>query len=415
MPGMVQRTNTTAVNEEPEVLNPAPEPGITEYNGPEPGSFHDVLIVGAGLIGSATAWLLAQSGCRVVLMDAGRLGGEASAAGAGMLSPGGEYREPSPAAQFALESLAMYPAFVRQLEQESGITIDYRSCGAIELAYQCDRWCSLQAQAKVQLHFGIPVQLLCPSSLSTVAPDLEVEGLHGALFYPNDACVDPVDLLRALRIVCNRGGVTILENSPVESIDAEHDRVTVKLARQRITGRSLVLAAGAWSSFVPLSHRGMPTLIPESFPVKGHLIGYQLAPGSLHPILRHGHHYVVQRKSGFTVAGSSEEKCGFARGLNVERIQEIQREVSSFYKPVSTREPVRKWVGFRPGSELQGPVIKRVPGTNVWLAYGHYRNGILLTPATARLVSGEIMSDRSRLQETGAGQLISSRGIEEKV
>src|SRR4029453_1631041 len=77
----------------------------------ELGALHDVLIVGAGLIGSAIAWLLSKSGCSVVLMDAGRFGGEASSAGAGMLAPGGEYREPSPAAQFAIESLAMYPAF----------------------------------------------------------------------------------------------------------------------------------------------------------------------------------------------------------------------------------------------------------------------------------------------------------------
>ena len=200
------------------MLDQGPEPEsslIPESGGLDLGSSHDVLIVGAGLIGSATAWLLAQAGCRVVLIDAGRFGGEASAAGAGMLSPGGEYREPSPAAQFALESLAMYPSFVRQLEQESGVAIDYRSCGAIELAYERDRWYSLHAQANVQRRFGIPVHLLCSSSLRTLAPDLRVEGLVGALFYPNDACVDPVDLLRALRIVCDRDGVKILENSPV--------------------------------------------------------------------------------------------------------------------------------------------------------------------------------------------------------
>ena len=377
------------------MLDQGPEPEsslIPESRGLDLGSSHDVLIVGAGLIGSATAWLLAQAGCRVVLIDAGRFGGESSAAGAGMLSPGGEYREPSPAAQFALESLAIYPAFVRQLEQESGITIDYRSCGAIELAYERDRWYSLQAQADIQRRFGIPVHLLCSSSLRALAPDVKVEGLVGALFYPRDACVDPVDLLRALRIVCDRDGVKILENCAVQCIDAEHDRVTVKLTKRRITGRSLVLAAGAWSSRIPLNQHGGRASMPGSFPVKGHLIGYQLPAGSLGPILRHGHHYLVQRKNGFTVAGSSEENCGFTRDLNPEGIQEIQRGVGSFYSELSTKEPLRKWAGFRPGTGNQGPVIQRVPGTNVWLAYGHYRNGILLTPATARLVSGEILA-----------------------
>ena len=400
------------MNEEQEVLDQGPEPewSLTpESGGLDLDRSHDVLIVGAGLIGSATAWLLAQAGCRVVLVDAGRFGGEASAAGAGMLSPGGEYREPSPAAQFALESLAMYPAFVRQLEQASGVPIDYRSNGAIELAYERDRWYSLHAQANVQRRFGIPVELLCASSLRTLVPDLRVEDLVGALFYPHDACVDLVDLLRALRIVCDRDGVKILENSPVESIDAEHDRVTVKLARRRITGRSLVLAAGAWSSRIPLNRHGNRASISASFPVKGHLIGYQLPVGSLGPILRHRHHYLVQRKSGFTIAGSSEENCGFTRDLNPDLVQEIQRGVGSFYTEVSMKEPIRKWAGFRPGTGNEGPVIHRVSGTNVWLAYGHYRNGILLTPATARLVSGEILADRSELQELGTVQLTSSQ------
>jgi glycine oxidase len=357
----------------------------------ELGALHDVLIVGAGLIGSAIAWLLSKSGCSVVLMDAGRFGGEASSAGAGMLAPGGEYREPSPAAQFAIESLAMYPAFVRQLEKESGVPIDYRNCGAIELAYERERWRALQARASVQRKFGIPVHLLCPSSLSAVAPGLNSEGLFGALYYDKDACVAPADLLRALRELCDRGGVKIMENSPVESIDAERDRVTVRIAKHHITGRNLVLSAGSWSSLIPLSRSGAPTSIPTSVPVKGHLAGYQLSPGSLRPILRHGHHYVVQRRNGFTVAGSSEETCGFNRSVNPERIREIRDEIGSFYTPLLTKEPTREWVGFRPGIEHHGPVISRVPATKVWLAYGHYRNGILLTPATAHLVSGEIL------------------------
>jgi glycine/D-amino acid oxidase-like deaminating enzyme len=200
------------------------------------------------------------------------------------------------AARFAIESLAMYPAFVRQLEKDSGVPIDYRNCGAIELAYERERWRALQARASVQRKFGIPVHLLCPSSLSAVAPGLNSEGLFGALYYDKDACVAPADLLRALRELCDRGGVKIMENSPVESIDAERDRVTVRIAKHHITGRNLVLSAGSWSSLIPLSRSGAPTSIPTSVPVKGHLAGYQLSPGSLRPILRHGHHYVVQRR-----------------------------------------------------------------------------------------------------------------------
>ncbi len=369
---------------------------------------HDVLVVGAGLIGSSIAWLLSKAGCRVVLIDAGSFGGEASAAAAGMLAPGGEYREPSPSARFAIESLAMYPTFVRQLEKESGLSIDYRKCGAIELAYDHERWRELQKRADVQRRFGISVQFLCLSSLSAVAPGLNLEGLVGALYYPDEACVAPGDLLRALRTVCECEGVKTLENSPVEGIDAERGRVMATVREQRIIGRHLVLAAGAWSSHIPVSRLGVTARIPECFPVKGHLVGYRLLSGSLRPILRNGHHYIVQRKSGFTIAGSSEEQCGFNRSVNPERISEIRDAASSFYTPISILEPTREWTGFRPASESHAPTIGRVPGTNVWLAYGHYRNGILLTPATAHLVSHQILNASRKSQEDGSLPLAAS-------
>lgn len=374
----------------------------------ETDAVHDVLVVGAGLIGSSIAWLLSKAGCRVVLIDAGSFGGEASAAGAGMLAPGGEYCEHSPAARFAIESLAMYPTFVRQLERESGLSIDYRKSGAIELAYDRERWRELRRRADVQRRFGIPAQYLCSSSLSAVAPGLNLEGLVGALYYPDEACVAPGDLLRALRTVCEREGVKILEHSPVQNIDAEPHRVTIRLREQRSSGRNLVLAAGAWSSQILVSRSGAAAHVPESFPVKGHLIGYRLLPGSLRPILRNGHYYIVQRKTGFTIAGSSEEQCGFNRSVNPERISEIRNAAGSFYSPISTLEPIREWVGFRPGSEGQKPTIGRVPGTNVWLAYGHYRNGILLTPATAHLVSRQILSASYKSQEAGSLALAAS-------
>src|SRR5712692_2578293 len=122
----------------------------------------------------------------------------------------------------------------------------------------------------------------------------------------------------------------------------------VRVREQRISGRNLVLAAGAWCSQIPVSRSGVTTHIPESFPVKGHLVGYRLLSGSRRPILRNGHHYVVQRKTGFTIAGSSEEQCGFNTSFNPERISEIRNAPASFYSPLSTLEPPREWVGFRP-------------------------------------------------------------------
>jgi glycine oxidase len=369
-----------------------------------PGS-PDAIVVGAGLIGSAIAWLLARAGRSVHLIDAGTLGGEASSAGAGMLAPGGEYKEPSAHAHFAIESLAMYPAFVQQLESDSGLQIDFRNCGAIELAFVAADWSELRRQAGVQRRFGIAVDPICISALGALVPGLETKELRGALFYPKDCCVDPGHLLRALRIACERHSVKILEGFPVEGIQLHQDRVGVRAGQYRTIARHVVLAAGAWSSGIPITASGSAIKIPRSVPVRGHLVGYSLPANSLRPIVRHRDHYLVQRKGGFTVAGASSEWCEFDRSLNPQQVRSIQDGVSLFYPVVRTLEPTRQWFGFRPGIEHSGPAIRRITCTNLWLAYGHYRNGILLTPATAQLVASEILRSGNRTQASAPARL----------
>jgi glycine/D-amino acid oxidase-like deaminating enzyme len=125
-------------------------------------------------------------------------------------------------------------------------------------------------------------------------------------------------------------------------------RHSSKTPQERMSARYLVLAAGAWNSQVPFSVGGIPASILESFPVKGHLAGYQLPPGSLNPILRRGHHYIVQRKNGFTIACSCEEYGDFDRSTSPERIREIRNAAGLFYSPISKQEPVCQWIGFRP-------------------------------------------------------------------
>jgi len=179
----------------------------------------------------------------------------------------------------------------------------------------------------------------------------------------------------------------------VKSIYVEHDGVAAELSRGLIKTRSAVLAAGAWSSQIPIAHSEALVSIPATFPVKGHIVGYQLPTASLGPTLRHGHHYVLQRSEGFTLAGSSEERCGFNRSINFELVREIHAGACSFYPPLLTAKPIREWTGFRPATDENVPIIRRIPASNLWLAYGHYRNGILLTPATAHLVADEILCE----------------------
>jgi glycine oxidase len=316
-----------------------------------------VAVAGGGIIGGSIAWRLARAGVRVTVVDAGLLGGETSSAGAGMLSPGGEFDRPSVWFDLGIESMRMYPGFVEELQAETGLAIDFRICGCKQFvdAEQARRRAEFQARAGVQVE---------------LTPD--------GLFYRSDAFVNPTDVLRALRRACERRNVEIAERQPILEIEsAEY--------------RAVVIASGAWSNLIRVKHRGKPVTLPAVKPIKGHLIGFQLPPGALGPMLRRGHTYVLQRSSGFTIVGSTEEDVGFDREIDPTICEELHRQGAELFPALLNATPCARWIGFRPFSH-DGPHISRIDGTNVWLAYGHFRNGILLTPLTAQRVADEIIS-----------------------
>src|SRR5579863_7474099 len=170
----------------------------------------DVIVIGAGIIGASIAWKLAHAGRRVTLLDAGSVGGEASWAGAGMLAPGGEIEARDVWLDLALESQNLYPAYVAQLEGESGVSIDYRRCGAVELAFDDKECQALTHRAALQRPLGIPSQPMDRSDLRHMVPAFDREAA-GAFFYPGDAIVDPRDIMAALRKASAAAGVEIRE------------------------------------------------------------------------------------------------------------------------------------------------------------------------------------------------------------
>jgi glycine oxidase len=278
----------------------------------------EVLIVGGGLIGSSIAWRLAQKGARVTIADAGNLGGEASPAGAGMLSPKAEFDKPSVWLDLGIESMRLYPSFVEELRAETGIDTDFR------------------------------------------------------MFHPEDGIVDPAAVLRSLHCACESRNVRITR---------EH--VTAVEPRDYT---AVVVAAGAWSGEVRVQNVTLPAVVP----IKGHLLGFQLEPGVLGPVRRHEETYVLQRSNGFLIAGSNEQDIGFDRAVDAAICDDIHRRAAQLFQPLENATPVKRWIGFRPRSATGDPYIGRVEGTNVFLAYGHYRNGILLTPVTAQRIAAEI-------------------------
>jgi glycine oxidase len=332
-----------------------------------------LIIVGAGIIGLSCAWRLAERGIRVRIFDAREAASEASWAGAGMLAPGGEIDGPSPIVAPALRSLRLWPAFIQQLEEESGVSIDYRRSGGMEVALDDGEASLLAEKATRQAALGIR------SEAATF------EG-RAARFYPDDAMVNPRDVTRALLIACRHRGVVLLEHEPVLAIDPTG--TGVRTACGGYSDAGVLLTAGAWSSAL------LPEA-PRSFPVRGHLISWSLTPGlldpgMLDPILRNGHTYLLQRNSGMLVAGVSAELVGFERAIDDVAVETIRQNAVRLLPALGSLPPGDRWNGFRPGIDADGPAIGRIAGTAVLTAFGHYRNGILLAPYTAEQISGLI-------------------------
>lgn len=310
------------------------------------------------------AWRLSRKGTAVTVFDAGEAAREASWAGAGMLAPGGEFEQASPLSEAALLSLAEYPEFVGELESETGIAIDFRRCGAVEVAFTDAEAEALHRKGGRQATMGIHSEQC-------------VQDGREARCYPGDSVVDPRDVTRALLAACRSRGVEIYEHEPVLAVAESGE--SVRTVKQTYSAEGVIIAAGAWSSAL------MPGL-PRSIPVRGHLISWSLAPGALGPILRHGHTYLLQRANGTLIGGATSERVGFERAIDQTAVADLQFRAGELWPALKSLAPSDSWNGFRPGIEAEGPAVGRIGGSRVWAAFGHYRNGILLAPDTSRRI-----------------------------
>jgi glycine oxidase len=355
---------------------------------PPPSAKPSLAIVGAGIIGMSAAWRLAQHGFRVTVFERGSIGSEASWAGAGMLAPGGEVESASEFANSCLASRQLYRTFVRDLEKTSGILIDYQECGGLDVAYSTESASMLEARAAQQAMLGIDSKPVSLNHITSFWPRLNTEGLLAARFYPGDAIVDPRQIIAALKVACRNLGVEIFEQRPVFRVDVSSDTVVLQAGGSTTTFDLAVIAAGAWSSSILL--HGLPPL-PPAEPVKGHLIAYRLPPHTCTAIVRHGNIYVLQRANGLLIVGASVEHVGFDRSIDPQIVLRLAEQAGFLFPDLRETSPSDAWIGFRPASEAVH--VKPWHSNRLYLAYGHYRNGILLAPLTAARLVDEISAN----------------------
>jgi glycine oxidase len=352
-----------------------------------------VVIIGAGVVGLGIAWRLA-SRATVTVFDRGKAGAGASYAAAGMLAACCE-AEPGEEALVALgrESQKRWPAFADELERVSGIDVELRGEGTLVLALTADDQATIAHGLEFQRRLGLPLEWL--SAAATRAREPRLAGkIAGALFSPQDHQVDNRKLAQALRVAAEAAGAEIREHHPVKEIIVQggQARGVVLDNGTTVTADVVVLAAGAWSRTIG----GLPPdRRPPVRPVKGQMLALRMDAAA--PLLSHvlwaPSVYLVPRRDGRLIVGGTVEEKGFDDTITAGGLLTLL-EAAWRAVPAVEELPVDEiWVGHRPGSRDDAPILGRGPLDRLFYATGHHRNGILLAPVTADAMARLILDD----------------------
>ncbi|KUM40110.1 glycine oxidase ThiO [Pseudomonas sp. EpS/L25] len=340
----------------------------------------DVAVVGAGAIGLLSAYHLSLSGRRVVLVERGEPGREASWAGGGIVSPLYPWRYQPAVTALAHWSQDFYPALGERLRQETGIDPEVEVTGLY--------WLDLEDEAEALEWARRNVRPLSSVSMDEVRGRVPVlgAGYERAVFMAGVANVRNPRLVRSLREALLRmPNVTLLSESPVTGFLRQGERVTgVQTAREAIHAESVVVCAGAWSGELL---RTLGLAVPVN-PVKGQMLLYRQPEGYLSSMVLAKGRYAIPRRDGHILIGSTLEHAEFDKTPTAEALASLQTSAAELLPALAAQAPVAHWAGLRPGSPdgvpFIGPVAE-LPG--LWLNCGHYRNGLVLAPASCQLLT----------------------------
>jgi glycine oxidase len=347
-----------------------------------------VAIIGAGVVGLGIAWRLAARGVAVEVFDRGRAGAGASHAAAGMLAACCE-AEPGEETLVALgrESQARWPAFAAELVEATGIDVELRTEGTIMVALTADDQARLQHHLVFQHQLGLPLEWITAAETRRREPHLAGK-LAGAVWSPQDHQVENRKLAPALRKAAERAGAIVREHTPVKEISISGGRADGIILENgsKVSADAVVLAAGAWSRSIG----GLPSeLRPPVRPIKGQLIALRMDPSA--PLINHvvwaPGLYLVPRRDGRLILGATVEEKAFDTTLTAGGVLAL---LDAAWRTIPSIEELpidEMWVGHRPGSRDDAPILGPGPVAGLVYATGHHRNGILLAPVTADAIA----------------------------
>jgi glycine oxidase ThiO len=327
----------------------------------------EIIVIGGGVIGLATAIELRLHGAEVTVLSKD-FKAAAGHAAAGMLAPQAERIPTGAMLDLCVASRDLYPDWVRKIESISGIDAGYWQCGILAPRYDRidgdEDWLDRRSIDRHQTGLG--------------------EAVVGGYYYPAEGQVDNRALMRSLWSASQSLGVKLLDRVEVSSIERNSGRVThLETSQGRLSAQHYILATGAWSQqlllvpIVPRKGQLLSVLVPsdlrENLPLKQVLFGDDI--------------YIVPRQDGKIIVGATSEDVGFAPHNTLQGVKQLMTNAMRLFPPLQNFPIHETWWGFRPATPDELPILGTSAAANLTLATGHYRNGILLTPMTAKLIA----------------------------
>lgn len=352
----------------------------------------DVLIIGGGVIGLSLAWELSQRDKRVCVLASKRTGRTASWAGAGILPPAAAIEVDDPLEKLRQLSLKLHPAWAEQLQGEAGISTGFSQCGGLYLATTPAESATLAANRFWWEEHAIEHQEWSSDEVVQREPALRniAPNLKAAWFLPGECQLRNPRHLKALEQACRGRGVAILDDAHVEELVIEDGMVTgVRTDIETYRAQQYCLCSGAWARL------GLGDLDISNgiMPVRGQMVLYRAETPLVQRIINEGHRYMLSRDDGLLLAGSVEEEVGYECETTAEGLARIQTWAKSILPQVASLPIEATWAGLRPGSYDGFPYMGRIEHLeNLYVAAGHFRSGLTLSPGTA-VVMAELMCD----------------------
>jgi glycine oxidase len=357
----------------------------------------DVIIIGAGIIGCAIGYELAKHGRSVLVIERNQIGSEASSAAAGMLSAQLSHAEGNLSPSFfhlLLEGRALFPATVAELERETGVDIGFKETGLLYLFFSKNHLRTTQPRIRWQQKHSLSVEWLGPHQVRQKEPPID-RSIMGAYYFPKDSQVDNVSLTRAYAQAARKRGVRFLQGQAVSRVLIEKGKVVGARTTSERTyyATTVVNACGAWAGF----GRSLPFHIPV-FPVKGQILTFQFRKLPFQtPVVSPDAAYCVPRESNRLLVGTTAEFHRSDKKMTRKGIRQILSSVSKFTSCLEGHKVYEQWAGLRPCTPDYLPILGKTPVKGLYIATGHFRDGILLAPITAHLMTELITREKTSI------------------